>query len=130
MEMNSDTPTHVPLSTEELREMEQFANPYVRRLVEEVRRLETLHAWVRDHYYDAIIFALSPQEQDELTALLRALSSPGERTITADDVLAWMRGRPGASWLASIADIEQALREIRSSPGEKTGASPGEEEPC
>ena len=33
-------------------------------------------------------------------------------SVTAEEVLRWMRSRPGASWEASISDIERAIDEI------------------
>lgn len=32
--------------------------------------------------------------------------------ISAFEVLAWLRARPGASWVATIEDLEKAMQEI------------------
>lgn len=40
---------------------------------------------------------------------------------TAADLLAWFKARPGASWLATIQDIETAMECIRSDTDPKTG---------
>jgi len=33
-------------------------------------------------------------------------------SVTAEEVLQWMRSRPGCSWAASIRDIDRALDDI------------------
>lgn len=37
---------------------------------------------------------------------------PKRDEITGVELLRWMRGRPGASWVATISDIEKALNGI------------------
>ena len=70
-------------------------------MAERLRQRRPLDTSADDRlYYEAV---------DMLAALAQSAPLSVPAALTANEVLQWMQARPGASWVASIADVEKAI---------------------
>lgn len=59
-----------------------------------------------------------------LTAIRKAKAQATQGEATVSDLLTWLKARQGSSWLATIADVEHALREIQVTQTREEGDAP------